>query len=110
MPDQNTLKRFYSIENFNDARTVFIELSPQIDNKTRIDLLEHLSNIADTVEEYLLVLDFYERLNFVGVKLLNYIRQCPFQDDNRIKTKRIALERKYGDIETATAMQEKGIR
>jgi len=106
MIDQNALKYFYSLEKFNDARTAFIERYPQIDNKTRVDLLEYFSNMANTAEEYLIVLEFYELLNSPGVKLLNYIRQCPFQDDNRIKTKRIALERKYGDIETALELIE----
>lgn len=106
MQDKTTLERYYSNRNFNDARTAFIDLFPLCDNQTKLDLLEHIARLADTPEEYLVVLNFYEQLKIAGVKALNYIRQCPHQDDSRIKTKRITLERKYGEIETALGILE----
>lgn len=94
-------KKILRAQTFNGARDIFDEYSEVfVSKKDRIELIDLLRTKVEFPEDVLVIANFYECVGAYK-KLLKYIRYCEFGNYEKIKVKRISIEKKYGEIAKA---------
>lgn len=93
-------------QTFNGARDIFDEnIDFFVTKQERLELVDTLQAKVETPNDVLLIADFYERLGAYQ-KLVKYIRNCEFSNYEKIKIKRISIEKRYGDISQGIAISD----